>query len=84
VELGLCEQIENVPKHAAFCLVELGVFAAFAGDVGEFFVLDVEDFADEAACCTDLPDIVGGVSAFGADEIDVFAHFLASLLSLIR
>ena len=59
--------------------VEFGVFAALTGDVGEFFVLDIEDFADEAAGCTDLADIVSGVSAFRADEINIFAHFFASL-----
>jgi hypothetical protein len=51
--------------------------------VGEFFVLDIKKFAEEAASCADLADIAGVVSAFGADEINIFAHFSASLLFLI-
>ena len=78
----LREQVENVPKHAAVSLIEFGIFAAFASDMSEFFILDIEDFTDEAACCADLADIVWVVSAFGADETNVFAHFLASLLTL--
>lgn len=46
--------------------------------MSEFFILDVEDFADEAACGADLADIAGVVSAFRADEVNIFAHFLAS------
>ena len=73
--LLLREQVENVSQHAAVCLVEFGVFAALTGDVGEFFVLDIEDFANEAAGCSDFAEIVSGVPAFGADEINIFAHF---------
>jgi hypothetical protein len=75
----LREQVENAPEHAAVSLVKFSVFAALAGDMGKFFVLDVEDFADETACCTDFAGFEGVVSAFRADEIDIFAHFLASL-----
>ena len=70
----LREQVENVPQHAAVCLVEFGVSAAFAGDVGEFLVLDVEEFADCAAGCADFAGFVGGVAAFGADEVYFIAH----------
>jgi hypothetical protein len=48
--------------------------------VGEFFVLDVEDFADETACGTDFAGFVGVVPAFGADEINIFAHFFSLTL----
>ena len=43
--------------------------------MGEFLVLKIEEFAEKAACCTDLTGFVGGVSAFGAGEVDTFAHF---------
>ncbi|AKB75386.1 hypothetical protein MSLAZ_2125 [Methanosarcina lacustris Z-7289] len=73
--LLLREKVEDVPEHAAVCLIEFGVFAALTGDVGEFLILDVEDFTDEAAGCSDFAEIVSGVPAFGADEINIFAHF---------
>ncbi len=47
--------------------------------MGELFVLDVEDFTDETAGCADFAGIEGVIPALGADEINVFAHFLASL-----
>ncbi|AKB67724.1 hypothetical protein MSMAL_1181 [Methanosarcina mazei LYC] len=78
--LILCEQVENVPEHAAVSLVEFCVFAVLAGDVGEFFILNIEKLADQATCCADLTDVVGAVSAFRADEVNVFAHFSASFL----
>jgi hypothetical protein len=43
--------------------------------MGEFFVLDVKDFADETAGRTDFAGFEGVVPAFGADKIDIFAHF---------
>ena len=48
--------------------------------MGEFFVLDVEKFAEKAACSADLSCFVGGISAFWADEIDIFAHFYGLVL----
>lgn len=75
----LREQIENAPEHAAVSLVEFGIFAALAGDMGELFVLDVEDFADETAGCADFAGFEGVIPAFGADKIDIFAHSLTSL-----
>jgi hypothetical protein len=45
------------------------------GDVSEFFVLDVEEFAEKAACSADFACFVGGISAFGANEVNIFAHF---------
>jgi len=56
--LTLRKQIENIPKHAAVSLVEFGVFTALAGDVGEFFILEVEEFTKEAACSADLAGFV--------------------------
>ena len=70
----LREKVENVPQHTAVGLVEFGVLAAFAGYVGEFLVLDVEEFADCAAGCADFAGFVGGVAAFGADVVNFFAH----------
>ncbi len=46
--------------------------------MGEFFVLDIEKFAEKAAYGADLADFIGSVSAFGADEINIFTHFVAS------
>jgi hypothetical protein len=78
--LVLCKQIENAPEHAAVSLVKFGVFAALAGDVGEFFVLDVEDFADETAGCADFAGFEGVVPAFGTDKINIFAHVFGLIL----
>lgn len=47
--------------------------------MGKSFVLDIEDFAEKAACSADLAGFVGGISAFGADEMNLFTHFMASL-----
>lgn len=47
--------------------------------MGESLVLDIEDFAEKAACGADLAGFVGGISAFGADEMNIFTHFMASL-----
>lgn len=77
--LTLRKQIENIPKHAAVSLVEFGVFTALAGDMSKPFVLDIEEFAEKAACGTDLACFVGSISAFGADEMNIFTHFMASL-----
>lgn len=76
----LREKIKNVSEHAAVSLVEFCVFAALAGDMGKFFILNIEKLADQATCCADLTDVVGAVSAFRADEVNVFAHFSASFL----
>jgi hypothetical protein len=46
--------------------------------MGEFFVLDIEKFAEKTACGADLANFIGSVSAFGADEINIFTHFVAS------
>jgi hypothetical protein len=45
------------------------------------FVLDIEEFAEKAACGADLACFVGSVSAFGADEMNICTHFMASLFS---
>lgn len=77
--LALCKQIENVPQHAAVGLVEFSVLTARAGDMGEFLVLEVEEFTEKATCGADLAGLVRGIAAFGAHEIYIFAHFLVSL-----
>ncbi|ALK06462.1 hypothetical protein SAMN02910340_01404 [Methanosarcina thermophila] len=56
--LTLRKQIENIPKHAAVSLVEFGVFTALAGDVGEFLVLEIEEFTEKTACSADLAGFV--------------------------
>ena len=48
--------------------------------MGESLVLDIEEFAEKAACGADLSGFVGSVSAFRADEMNIFTHFIASLL----
>jgi hypothetical protein len=47
--------------------------------VGEFLVLDIKEFAEKAACGADLAGFAGGVPAFGAGKVNVFAHFVVSL-----
>lgn len=47
--------------------------------MGESLVLDIEEFAEKAACGADLVDFVGSVSAFGAGEMNIFTHFVASI-----
>jgi len=49
--------------------------------MGESLVLDIEKFAEKTACSADLACFVGSVSAFGADEMNIFTHFMASLFS---
>lgn len=43
--------------------------------MGKFLVLEIEEFAEKAACSSDLAGFIGGVSAFGAGEVNIFAHF---------
>jgi hypothetical protein len=43
--------------------------------VGEFLVLDIEEFSEKAACGADFACFVGGVPAFGTGKVDFFAHF---------
>jgi len=47
--------------------------------MGESLVLDVEEFAEKAACGADLACFVGGISAFRADKMNIFTHFMASV-----
>lgn len=61
-------------------MIEFGVFAALAGHVGKSLVLDIEEFAEKAACGANLAYFVGSVSAFRAGEMNIFTHFIASLL----
>jgi hypothetical protein len=37
---------------------KFGVLAALTGDVGEFLVLDIKEFAEKAACSADLAGFV--------------------------
>jgi hypothetical protein len=46
--------------------------------VGEFLVLDIQEFTEKTACGTDFACFIGVVPAFGAGKVDLFAHFLAS------
>ena len=48
--------------------------------MGESLVLDIEEFAEKAACSANLAGFVGSVSAFRAGEMNIFTHFMASLL----
>lgn len=43
--------------------------------MSEFLVLDIEEFAEKAACGADLACFVGSVPAFRAGEVKGFAHF---------
>jgi len=48
--------------------------------VGEFLVLEIEEFTEKAASGADLAGFVGGVSAFGAGEVNIIAHFYGLFL----
>lgn len=61
-------------------MVEFGVLAAFAGDMDEFLVLDIQEFTEKTACGTDFACFVGVVPAFGAGKVDLFAHFSGLIL----
>ena len=61
-------------------MVEFGVLAALAGDMGEFLVLDIKEFTEKTACGTDFACFVGVVPAFGAGKVDLFAHFSGLIL----
>jgi len=50
--------------------------------MGESLVLDIEEFAEKAACGADLSYFVGSISTFRADEMNIFTHFMAFLFCL--
>jgi len=48
--------------------------------MGEFLVLDIQEFTEKTACGTDFACFIGVVPAFGAGKVDLFAHFSGLIL----
>jgi len=60
------QEVEDVHAGVGFCLVELGIAAAQAGNGDEFFVLDIEHAGEGAAGGLELIGFVFIAAAFGA------------------
>lgn len=74
------EEIKDISELTAASLIKFGELTSIAGNVGEFLILDIEDFTENSSCCSNFSSFISVIATFLAAKFDIAHHYFIPFL----